>query len=90
MLNNVNNISAKQMILSGDLNLYFISLLKSSDHSPISFALDMIKKGQKRKSLWKFHSSLLSNKKFVCYMKNQIASTTSFLNEQKIFDDQMR
>ena len=61
-----------------------------SDHSPILFVLDMIKEGQMGKGLWKFNSSLLSNKKFVCNMKNYIATTTIFLNEENIFDDQIR
>ena len=59
-----------------------------SDHSSISFTLDMIKKGQRGKGLWKFNSSLLLNKKFVCHMKNHIANTTIFLNEENIFNDQ--
>ena len=61
-----------------------------SDHSPILFSLDMIKEGQRRKGLWKFNSSLSSNKRFVRNMKNHIATTTIFLNEENIFDDQIR
>ena len=61
-----------------------------SDHSPILFSLDMIKEGQRRKGLWKFNSSLSSNKRFVRNMKNHIATTIIFLNEENIFDDQIR
>ena len=61
-----------------------------SNHSPILFSLDMIDEGQRRKGLWKFNSSLSPNKKFVRSMKNHIASTTSFLNEENIVDDQIR
>ena len=50
----------------------------------------MIQKGQRGKGLWKFNNSLLLNKKFVCHMKNQIANTTIFLNEENIFNDQTR
>ena len=61
-----------------------------SNHSPILFSLDIIDEGQRRKGLWKFNSSLSPNKKFVRSMKNHIASTTSFLNEENIVDDQIR
>ena len=50
----------------------------------------MIKEGQRRKGLWRFNSSLSSNKRFVRNMKNHIATTTIFLNEENIFDDQIR
>ena len=50
----------------------------------------MIKEGQRRKGLWKFNSSLSSNKRFVRNMKNHIATTIIFLNEENIFDDQIR
>ena len=42
------------------------------------------------KGLQKFNSSLLSNKKFVRNMKNHIVTITIFLNEENIFDDQIR
>ena len=48
----------------------------------------MIKEDQRGKGLWKFNSSLLSNKKH--NIKNQIATTTTFLTEKNIFDDQIR
>ena len=59
-----------------------------SDHSPIFFALDMIKEGQRGKGIWKFNSSLLSNKKH--NIKNQTATASTFLTEENIFDDQTR
>ena len=47
----------------------------------------MVKEGQKGKGLWKFNSSFLSTS--VHNMKNYIATTTVFLNEENIFDDQV-
>ena len=44
----------------------------------------------KGKDLWKCNSSLLSNKRFVRNMKNHVATTTTFINEENIFDNQMR
>ena len=45
----------------------------------------MIKEGQIGKDLWKFNSSL-SDKRFARNVKNHIATTTIFLNEENIFD----
>ena len=41
----------------------YVLALFCNDHSPILFALDMIKEGQRGRGLGKFNSSLLSNKK---------------------------
>ena len=46
----------------------------------------MIKEGQIGKDLWKFNSSLSSDKRFARNVKNHIATTTIFLNEENIFD----
>ena len=59
-----------------------------SFYSPILFSLDMIKEGQRGKGLWKFNSSLSSNKRYARNVKNHITTTTIFLNEENIFDDQ--
>ena len=68
-----------------------INVLSSfcSDHSPLLFALDIIKENL-IEILWKINSFLLSNKKFVRNMKNHIATTKIFLNDENIFDDQIR
>ena len=50
----------------------------------------MVKEGQRAKSLRKFNNFLLSNKRFLRNMKNHIATTTIFLNEENIFNDQIR
>ena len=42
------------------------------------------------KRFWKFNNSLLSYSKFVCHMKNHIAATITFLNEENILDDQIK
>ena len=55
--------------------------LLCSNRSPILFSLDMIKEGQREKGLWKFKSSLLSNKRFVRNLKKYKATTTVFVNE---------
>ena len=56
-------------------------ILLCSNHSPILFSLDMIKEGQREEGLWKFKSSLLSNKRFVRNLKKYKATTTVFVNE---------
>ena len=50
----------------------------------------MIKEGQRGEGLRKFNSSLLSNKKFVRNIKNHIATTTIFLHEENILDEEIR
>ena len=73
-------------------SIYETDVLSSfcSDHSPIVFALVIIKEGQKGNGLWKFNSSLLSDKKFVRNIKNHITTTIVFLNEENVFDDRIR
>lgn len=71
-------------------SIYKADVLSSfcSDNSPIVFALVIIK--EKENGLWKFNSSLLSNKRFVCNIKNHITTTLVFLNEENVFDDRIR
>ena len=73
-------------------SIYKADVLSSfwSDNSPIPFALVIIKEGQKGNGLWKFNSSLLSDKKFVRNIKNHITTTIVFLNEENVFDDRIR
>ena len=49
----------------------------------------MIEEGQRGKDLWKFNSSVLSNKNFVRNMKHHITTTTVFLNEENTLNDQI-
>ena len=71
-------------------SIYKADVLSSfcSDNSPIVFALVIIK--EKGNGLWKFDSSLLSNKRFVRNIKNHITTTLVFLNEENVFDDRIR
>ena len=73
-------------------SIYKADVLSSfwSDNSPIVFALVVIKEGQKGNGLWKFNSSLLSHKKFVRNIKNHITTTIAFINDENVFDDQIR
>ena len=82
---NVEWISFVSNVLKESIHKTDVLVSFCSDHSPILFAMNMIKEVQRGKHLWKFNSSLSSNKKFVRNMKNHTATTTMFLNAEHIF-----
>ena len=62
----------------------------STGYSPVFFLFQKVKDSVRRRGLWKFNRSLISDSKLVEIMKKHIRETLSFLHNQHITDEHLR
>ena len=61
-----------------------------SDHRPIIFTIAFESNSKRRKGLWEFNKSLLSNDEYINKLRNHISEFLSILYQNGIRDDQIR
>ena len=61
-----------------------------SDHSPVVFTITFELNNKRRKSLWKFNESLLSNDQYINNLRDHISESLSILDQNGLRDDQIR
>ena len=61
-----------------------------SDHSPSIFTTTFESNNKRRKGLWKFNKSFLSNDKYIKKLKKLISESLKILDQNGIRDDQIR
>ena len=77
-------------ILQGSIRKTDVLASFCTDHSPISFYLQLKNMPTQGKGFLKFNISLTSNNEYVEKMKNQISETLRMLDQDKIIDKHLR